>query len=96
VAVGDLRIETPTSALMAADPDFPAPAPSSGEQFDAFTAMAAHDYVGAARSVPGGTDMVLFSTGFGDGIYPLFVGLDADGRPARYVLDFRVLRRRWR
>jgi hypothetical protein len=92
VAVGDLRIETPTSALMAADPDFPAPAARSGEQFDAFTAMART----TTSALPGGTDMVLFSTGFGDGIYPLFVGLDADGRPARYVLDFRVLRLRWR
>jgi hypothetical protein len=72
--------------------------PDRGEQWmdDAFTAMAAHDYVGADRNLPGGTDMVLFSTGFGDGMYPLFVGLDADGRPARYVLDFRVLRLRWR
>jgi len=40
--------------------------------------------------------MVLFSTGYGDGGYPLYVGLDADGRPARYVLDFRVLDLSWR
>jgi Protein of unknown function (DUF4241) len=38
-----------------------------------------------------GTNVVAFSSGFGDGAYPSFVGLDRDGRPAVVLTDFGVL-----
>ncbi|HEV8696662.1 MAG TPA: DUF4241 domain-containing protein [Candidatus Limnocylindrales bacterium] len=38
-----------------------------------------------------GTNVVAFSSGFGDGAYPSFVGFDDDGRPAVVLTDFGVL-----
>ena len=31
---------------------------------------------------------VVFSTGYGDGLYPVYVQLDNDGRVAKVVIDF--------
>ena len=36
------------------------------------------------------SNIVLFSTGYGDGGYPVYVGFDADGRPTRVVIDFLI------
>ena len=38
-----------------------------------------------------GADAVAFTTGFGDGWYPVHVGLDADGRPIVFLVDFGLL-----
>ena len=60
----------------------------------AFDAQTAHGYV-ADRPLGNGTNGMSFSTGYGDGGYNLFVGLDADGRPTRYVLDCGLLHLAW-
>jgi hypothetical protein len=36
----------------------------------------------------GSADAVVFSTGYGDGLYPVFVQLDEDGRVMKVVIDF--------
>lgn len=38
-----------------------------------------------------GANVVAFSSGFGDGAYPTFVGLGSDGQPAVVITDFGVL-----
>jgi len=38
-----------------------------------------------------GANVVAFSSGFGDGAYPTFVGLRSDGEPAVLLTDFGVL-----
>jgi uncharacterized protein DUF4241 len=43
--------------------------------------------------LPGG--IAMFTTGSKDGGYPMRVGLDAAGRPTRFVLDFFVVHLRW-
>ncbi|MEA2171140.1 MAG: hypothetical protein QOF76_4440 [Solirubrobacteraceae bacterium] len=40
-------------------------------------------------------DAVFFSTGFGDGVYPVYVGLDAAGTPTQVVVDCRLLHLAW-
>ena len=57
---------------------------------------AAHGWQ-ATRILPLGerTDAIQFSTGAGDGGYPLYVGLDAQGRAARFVLDFGLIHLAW-
>ena len=39
---------------------------------------------------PGG-NVIAFSTGYGDGSYPVFWGLAADGGPVCLLVDLRVL-----
>jgi hypothetical protein len=38
-----------------------------------------------------GANVVAFESGFGDGAYPSFIGLDRDGRPAVVMTDFGIL-----
>ena len=38
-----------------------------------------------------GTNVIGFSSGFGDGAYPSWFGLDADGRPLVLLTDFGIL-----
>lgn len=49
--------------------------------------------VAFALSGTGAPDCVLAQSGYGDGGYPAFWGLDAAGRPAQLVVDFRVVDR---
>ena len=44
---------------------------------------------------PTGANVVGFSTGFGDGGYPVVVGEDVDGRPASVVIDHGVVPWAW-
>jgi hypothetical protein len=60
-----------------------------------FDSMTAHDGQVTELDIEKGANLVMFSTGFGDGGYPLYVGLDAAGRPTRFVLDFHVLHLAW-
>jgi uncharacterized protein DUF4241 len=39
----------------------------------------------------GGANVVAFASGFGDGAYPTFVGIDRNGRPAVVLTDFGIL-----
>ena len=36
----------------------------------------------------GAADAVVFSTGYGDGLYPVYAKLDREGRVAQVVIDF--------
>ena len=36
----------------------------------------------------GTADAVVFSTGYGDGLYPVYVQLNSDGRVSKVVIDF--------
>lgn len=36
----------------------------------------------------GGASAVAFSTGYGDGLYPVFVQMNSDGRISKVVIDF--------
>jgi hypothetical protein len=36
----------------------------------------------------GAADAVVFSTGYGDGLYPVYVQLNSDGRVSKVVIDF--------
>ncbi|WP_317615143.1 MULTISPECIES: DUF4241 domain-containing protein [Bacillus] len=36
-------------------------------------------------------DIAMFTTGFGDGMYPSFWGLDENGEPACLVTDFLIM-----
>ena len=36
----------------------------------------------------GGNSAVAFSTGYGDGLYPVYVQLNSDGRVSKVVIDF--------
>jgi hypothetical protein len=38
-----------------------------------------------------GANVVAFASGFGDGAYPTFIGIDRDGRPAVALTDFGIL-----
>jgi hypothetical protein len=40
---------------------------------------------------PGGLPYVVYSTGFGDGGYPIWIGRDAGGRITRVRIDFGIL-----
>jgi hypothetical protein len=57
-------------------------------------ALAARLHV-ADRPLGEGTNLMLFETVGGDGGYDLYVGLDADGHPTRYVLDCELLDLDW-
>jgi hypothetical protein len=36
----------------------------------------------------GAADAVVFSTGYGDGLYPVYVQMNSDGRVSKVVIDF--------
>jgi hypothetical protein len=57
--------------------------------------LIAHDDLITEYQIGNGLDLVEFSSGFGDGQYEVRVGLDASGRPTRYVIDFGVLHLAW-
>jgi hypothetical protein len=61
----------------------------------AFDSLTAHDSLASEYPIDEATNLVLFSTGYGDGGYPVFVGLDAAGRPTRYVIDFQLIHLAW-
>ena len=54
-----------------------------------------YGYLGAAYAtltnnygVLGGANAVVFSTGYGDGYYPVYAELNEDGRVAKIVIEF--------
>ena len=61
----------------------------------AFTSLTAHDDLITEYPIDGTLDLVMFSSGFGDGGYPVFVGLDAAGQPTRFVIDFGLVHLDW-
>jgi Protein of unknown function (DUF4241) len=71
-----------------------APEDSAAENDADIEALAARLHV-ADRELGRGTNLMTFETGAGDGGYNLYVGLDADGHPTRYVLDTELLHLDW-
>ena len=63
--------------------------------FDAFDSLTAHDNVITEVPIGEGLDMAIFTTGNGDGGYQVYVGLDADGKPTRFVMDFAIVHLGW-
>ena len=57
--------------------------------------LAAHEWHVTALDIDDELNQMMFSTGAGDGGYPLLAGLDAAGRPARFVLDFFLIHLAW-
>lgn len=68
---------------------------ASGSIDRAFDALTAHDGLIATVPLGDGLDLALFTTGYGDGGYGVYVGLDADARPTRYVIDFAIVHLAW-
>jgi hypothetical protein len=60
-----------------------------------FDSQAAHDYLATEVEVKGDLNLAYFSSGVGDGGYPVFVGYDAADRPTRIVVDFYLLHLDW-
>jgi hypothetical protein len=60
-----------------------------------FDSLTAHDDVVTEAPIAGGLDLVLFASGYGDGGYDVWVGLDAGGRPTRFVIDFAIVHLGW-
>lgn len=69
---------------------------SEYDNFDDYVNKAGeYSYLGAAQAtltknygVLGGANAVVFSTGYGDGYYPVYAELNDEGRVAKIVIDF--------
>jgi uncharacterized protein DUF4241 len=61
---------------------------------DMFESLAAHDYLATEVAIDG-VNLAHFTSGVGDGGYPVFVGYDAADRPTRIVVDFLLLHLDW-
>lgn len=74
--------------------DVAACAPVSEAETEAWLAATQANYVGTATwhvAPVGGANVVMFSSGWGDGFYGSFWGFDAKGGLAELVTDFEVL-----
>jgi hypothetical protein len=64
-------------------------------QDSVWDSLAAHDDLGTESTIQGSINLVMTSSGVGDGGYPVFVGYDAAGRPTRVVVDFLLVHLDW-
>jgi hypothetical protein len=60
-----------------------------------FESAVAHDYLATEYAITPETNLAFFSSGMGDGGYPVYVGKDAQGKPTRVVIDFLLLHLAW-
>lgn len=60
-----------------------------------FDSSVAHDYLATEFTLTPEANLAYFSSGVGDGGYPIYVGLDAEGNPTRVVVDFYLLHLAW-
>jgi Protein of unknown function (DUF4241) len=60
-----------------------------------FDSRAAHDYFVTEFALSPKLNVIEFSSGNGDGGYPILAGYDAAGRPTRIVVDFYLLHLDW-
>ena len=67
----------------------------SESQDSAWDSLAAHDYLGTESLIDGSINLVMTSSGVGDGGYQVFVGYDSAGRPTRVVVDFLLVHLDW-
>jgi hypothetical protein len=68
---------------------------ANGTEFDHEKHAGEYGYLGACGVTLkegfgqlGTADAVVFSTGYGDGLYPVYVELNEDGRVSKVVIDF--------
>lgn len=64
-------------------------------QMNAFQTVQANGGLIAAVPIDEKLNVVQFTSGQGDGGYGVYVGLDADDRPTRFVIDFMLLDLAW-
>jgi hypothetical protein len=62
---------------------------------DLWDSHVAHDYLATERPVVDELNIAYFSSGFGDGGYPVFIGYDGQDGPTRIVADFYVVHLDW-
>lgn len=60
-----------------------------------YDSLTAHDNHVTLYALDGEANIAHFTSGVGDGVYPVFVGYDASGRPTRVVVDFYLLHLDW-
>ena len=60
-----------------------------------FESAVAHDYLATEYTLTPDTNLAYFSSGIGDGGYPVYVGYDASGAPTRVVVDFYLVHLGW-
>ena len=60
-----------------------------------FESAVAHDYLATEFAITPETNLAFFTSGIGDGGYPVYVGFDAAGQPTRVVVDFLLLHLAW-
>jgi hypothetical protein len=67
----------------------------TGAPFDYQDKKGQYGYLGACATTLedsfgqlGSASAVVFSTGYGDGLYPVFVHLDSEGRVSKVIIDF--------
>jgi Protein of unknown function (DUF4241) len=60
-----------------------------------FDSSVAHDYLATEFTLTADANLAYFSSGVGDGGYPVYVGFDAEGNPTRVVVDFYLLHLGW-
>ena len=62
---------------------------------DVWDSHVAHDYLATELPIAGELNLAHFSSGIGDGGYPVFIGYDAADRPTRVVVDFYLVHLDW-
>jgi Protein of unknown function (DUF4241) len=60
-----------------------------------FDSSVAHDYLATEFTLTPEANLAYFSSGVGDGGYPVYIGFDAEGSPTRVVVDFYLLHLAW-
>jgi hypothetical protein len=62
---------------------------------DVWDSHVAQDYLATELTVAGELNLAHFSSGVGDGGYPVFIGYDAADQPTRIVVDFYLVHLDW-
>jgi hypothetical protein len=58
------------------------------EKWDLEGKIGQYSYHGASATTLGNGRAVVFNTGYGDGVYPVYAQFNEDGRIAKIVIDF--------
>jgi Protein of unknown function (DUF4241) len=57
--------------------------------------LTAHDHLATEADIDGRSNLVMSSSGLGDGVYGVAIGFDAAGEPTRVVVDFLLIHLDW-
>ena len=61
----------------------------------AYDSLTAQESLITEVPIGDGSNLALFTTGYGDGGYGIYVGLDKHGGPTRFVIDFAIVHLDW-